>query len=274
MANGYWRQILAFLISLGAVVASFFAGWLFIILSPVFVFLIFKFLGVWKNKERLAYGLTAIFLGIIIFFFLFSYQMQEVPVQKYTYGNYDIVIHNYSTPDPNVPARVDVEYKSSANATLHYEIINSETHRLYNSGYVRGNVTGNVTHYSFTLTVDRGIYYLKFEINNDTTYGGEIIRADHGMLFNYFLFMSGGYVIVLLAVLYSLLIFGMYSIRKAQEMTRLRYEPAHEGEDDELDDEELDDLEDEEYELDEQEDNEEVSGAAEDEESDESEKVS
>ncbi len=222
----YWRQVAAFLISLGVVVGSFFAGWLFTVLSPLFVFLVFKFIGVWKNKERITYGLAAIILGIILFFFLFSYQMADVPVQKYSYGNYEITISDYSTPDASVPAHVTVIYKTGVNATLHYEVVNTETKKVYTHGYVWGNITNNKTSYTFNVSVPKGIYFLKLEIGNDTAYGGEILRADHGMLFHYFLFMSGSYVIVLLSILYSLLIFGVHSIRKAQDINALRYERA------------------------------------------------
>ncbi|NPA74864.1 MAG: hypothetical protein GXO25_02135 [Euryarchaeota archaeon] len=220
----YWRQIASFLLSIGAVLGSFFAGWLLIVLSPIFVFLIFKFLGVWKNKERLGYGLAALLIGILLFFFIFSYQMDNVETQKYEYGNYEIVIHGYSTPNASRPAYISVTYAKATNATLNYEVVNTETQKVFKRGYVIGTISNNKTHYYFNVTVTKGIYFLKLQVGNDTSYGGEILRAEPSELFHYFLFMSGGYVIVLLAVLYSLLIFGVHSIRRTQELNRLRYE--------------------------------------------------
>ena len=222
--ENYKIQILAFFLSIVAVVGSFFAGWLLIIISPLFVFLIFKLLRVWKNKERLAYGIPAIVIGILLFFFIFSYQMANVDVQKYTYGNYEITVEPYSTPNYTKPAHVEIIYNTATNASLYYQINDTKTSKMVKSGHVDGTVSGNKTYYSFNVTMPKGIYYMKFKVGNNTTYGGEIIREQPDGLFSYFLFMSGGYLIGLLSILYTLLIFGVHAIRKTQEIAKLRNE--------------------------------------------------
>ncbi len=217
-------QMLSFVISIFVVAGSFAAGWLLTVLTPLFVFLIFKFLKVWRNRERLAYGLAAIIIGTMLFFFIFSHEVANVDTQKFGRGNLTVKITGYSSTDFNKPAVVDVIYKGKVNTTLYYEVNRTTDGSMVKSGYVNGTVQNGETHYHFTLNVTEGIYYVKIVVNKDVVYG-EVLRETPDNLFVNFIKFSGLYVIGILGVLYSLFIFGVYMIRKNQELMALRYEP-------------------------------------------------
>lgn len=220
---GQKMQILSFVIAILVVTGSFFVGWLLTVLSPIFVFLIFKFLKVWKNKERLAYGIPAIIIGVILFFFIFSHQVANVESQQFTMGDLDVKIIGYSSTNFTKPAEVDVVYAHATNASLHYVVNNTITGKVLDSGYVNGTIKNNKTYYSFTVNTTQGIYNVKIMVNNALVYG-EIIRENPDQLFKYFIYFSGIYVMAILSILYGLFIFGVHIIRRSKDMMRLRYE--------------------------------------------------
>ncbi len=210
------------------VTGSFFAGWFLTVLAPIFVFLVFKLLYVWKTKERLALGITALIIGTLLFFFIFSYQVSDVEMQKFTSGGMEITIKPYSSMDFNKSATIQVVVPMATNSTLYYEVNSTATKQAIEKGYVNGTISGNVTRYIFNVSMSEGIYFVKFVVDERVGYG-EIIRETPNKLFNYFLTSSGGYVIGLLIILYVLFVFGIHLVRKNKELMSLRYEQQKRG---------------------------------------------
>ena len=137
-----YRIPIAFAISLAVVTASFFAGWITMLTSPLFVFLVFKFLGVWRNKERAIYGSSAIAVGAVIFLLVLSQQMANVEVQEfdsYT-GNYHIKIQPFATTDFDRETSIVITYHNETNQPLRYEIKSVYDGSEYASGYLNGTV--------------------------------------------------------------------------------------------------------------------------------------
>ncbi len=219
-----YKRPISFVIAILVVTGSFFAGWLLTVLSPIFVFLVFKFLMVWKTKERLGLGIPAIIIGIVLFFFIFSYQVANVEMQEFSNNGVEIKIVPYSTTDFNHSAKIDVTVNEATNEPLYYQINNTVTGKTVASGSVNGTVSNGHTHYTFTVNPGKGIYAVKIIAHNKPPVYGEIIRERPNQLFQYFIYYSGGYIIVLLSILYSLFIFGVYIIRRNKELMRLRYE--------------------------------------------------
>ena len=220
---GQKMQILSFVLSILAVTGSFFVGWILTVISPIIVFLIFKFLKVWKNRERLAYGIPAIIIGVVLFFFIFSHQVANVDMQTFSMGDLQVKVHGYSSTDFNKIATLEVVYAHATNSTLYYVVNNTITGHVVESGAVNGTIKDNKTYYRFSLNTTEGIYNVKITVNNALIYG-EIIRETPDKLFQYFIYFSGFAIMALLSILYGLFIFGVHTIRRSKEMMRLRYE--------------------------------------------------
>ncbi len=221
-----YGKFLALILSILVVMGSFFAGWILTVSSPLFVFLIFKFLGVWRNKTRVIYGVPAIAIGAILFFLAFSYQIANVEVQEFDsyHGNFHVVVKPYSTTDFSRNTSIVITYNNETNQSLYYEITSTYTQKAYAKGYLNGTVMDNKTVYRLNMTFKQGIYYIILKMDNTTDYGGEIIRDYPNNLFGYFVYYSGLWVILWLSMLYILLIFGVHMIRKSMELRSLRYE--------------------------------------------------
>ncbi len=219
------KQIIAFFLSILVVIACFYGGWILVVLSPVIVFLVFKFLKVWKSKERVAYGLPAIIIAVALFMLIYAYQVSDIPSQKFYSGDnlMEITVSPYTTTDFSKNFSIQVIYSKATNSTLHYEIWDSIHNQLIDSGNLSGIIKDNKTYYSLTRSLGEGIYSLNFKVNNDVVYG-EMIKEKPEKLYQYFMYYSGFMIIGLLSILYLLFIFGVHIIRRGKEMAKLRYE--------------------------------------------------
>ena len=221
--KNYKKQLMAFGISILITAGCFFAGWLLIIISPLIIFIIFKMLKVWKTKERLLYGIPAIIIGILIFFVIFSYQMSDVSSQTFSGDHMSATVRPYSTTHMERNFTMVVKYKSATNSTLHYEVTNSFSSKVIESGNVSGVIKNNETHYRFNLTLGKGIYLVKMQVGNHTVYG-ELIKEKTDELFYNFIYYSGLYIMFILSTLYGLFIFGVHVVRRGRDMMAMRYE--------------------------------------------------
>ncbi len=219
------KQITAFFLALLVEIACFFGGWILIILSPIVVFFVFKLLKVWKNKERVAYGLPAIIIGVAIFMLIFAYQMSDTPSQRFISPDKDLelTVKPYITSNYSSNFTFEVIYKGVTNFTMQYEIRDEINNRIIEIGNISGITKNNATHYTLTKDLGEGIYLLKFQVNK-TEVEGEVIKATPGKLYQYFMYYSGIMIIALLSILYLLLLFGVHIIRRGKEIARLRYE--------------------------------------------------
>ncbi len=220
--RNYEKQFIGFGISILITIGCFFAGWLLIIISPIIIFLIFKALKVWKTKERLVFGISAILIGILIFFLIFSYQMSDISSQTFSEGSINAVIKPYSTSDFDKNFTIEVVYKNATNSTLHYDVKDSFSNKTVSSGELVGKILNNETHYKFNLTLGRGIYSLKLSVEDHILYG-EMIKEKPNDLFYYFIYFSGIYIMFILSALYGLFIFGIHIVRRGRDMMAMRY---------------------------------------------------
>ncbi len=217
------KQIIGFFLALLVEIACFFGGWILIILSPVIVFFVFKLLKVWKNKERVAYGLPAIIAGVAIFMLIYAYQVSDIPSQRFMEENLELVVEPYTTTDYSSNFSFQVVYHKITNSTAVYEIKDVIRNKVVDSGNISGAYKNNATYYTLTESLGEGIYSVKFTVNGNTVYG-EVIKENPEKLYQYFMYYTGIMIIVLLSILYLLLLFGVHLIRRGKEMAKLRYE--------------------------------------------------
>lgn len=226
MLKQYRWHLVAMVVSIPIVTGSFFVGWITTVTTPLFVFLVFKFLKVWRNKHRAIFGVPAIFVGGLLFFLIFSYQIANVEVQEFNsyHGYYHVTISPYSTTDFSRVTRIEIVYNNATNEQLHYFINSTYTNTVVKEGDLEGTIKNNKTVYHLNVTLGRGVYVLVLKMNNTTDYGGEIIRDYPNNLFSYFFYYNGLWVILWLEMLYVLLLFGVEMIRRSMDLRSLRYE--------------------------------------------------
>ena len=225
MIKSQKKQIIGFFLSILVVIACFYGGWILVVLSPVIVFLVFKFLKVWKSKERAAYGTFAIIIGVAIFMLIYAYQICDIPNAKFYTDDKAVVVTvtPYTTTDYSKNFSIHIIYNKVTNSTVHYKIQDAIHNRVVDEGNLSGVTKDNKTYYNFTHSLHEGIYSLEFSVNNHVVYG-EVIKEKPERLYQYFMYYSGFLIIGLLSILYLLFIFGVHIIRRGKEMARLRYE--------------------------------------------------
>ncbi len=219
------KQIIAFFISILVVIACFYGGWILVVLSPVIVFLVFKFLKVWKSKERVGYGLPAIIIAVAIFMLIYAYQTSNIPSQKfYSDDNaLEVAVSPYTTTDYSKNFSIYIVYNKMTNSTMHYQILDAIHNQVVDHGNLSGVIKDNKTYYNLTRSLGEGMYSLEFSVDNHVV-SGEIIKEKPEKLYQYFMYYSGFLIIGLLSILYLLFIFGVHIIRRGKDMARLRYE--------------------------------------------------
>ncbi|OYT59348.1 hypothetical protein B6U71_02860 [Euryarchaeota archaeon ex4484_178] len=212
----YKMHILAFVVSIGIMFGSMHL-WILTIASPVFIFLVFHFLKVWKTKQRLLLGVPAIIIGVILFFLVFSYSVANMPTGSFENDDLKATISPFSTSNMNAKFNVTVVYGDITNHTLGYEVKDMYSELVIERSEVVGNVTGNSTVFSFSLDLPQGIYNITFKVENSTL-SISAIKEDPMSLFSIYVMGSGIYLSLLLSALYSLLIFGIHVMRKGYKM--------------------------------------------------------
>jgi hypothetical protein len=212
----YKMHILAFVISIGIMFGSMHL-WILTIAAPVFIFLVFHFLKVWRTKQRLALGVPAIILGVMLFFFVFSYTVANMPTGNFENDNLKATISPFSTSNMNAEFNVTVIYKGITNHTLGYEVKDIYSGLVIQRSEVAGNVSDNSTIFKFRLDLPQGIYNITFNVEN-TTLSISAIKEDPMSLFSIYVMGPGIYLALLLSALYSLLLFGIHVMRKGYKM--------------------------------------------------------
>jgi len=212
----YKMHILAFIVSIGIMFGSMHL-WILTIAAPVFIFLVFHFLKVWKTKQRLVLGVPAIVIGVILFFLVFSYTVANMPTGSFENDDLKATISPFSTSNMNAKFNVTVVYGDITNHTLGYEVKDIYSGLVIERSEVVGNVTGNSTVFSFSLDLPQGIYNITFKVENSTL-SISAIKEDPMSLFNIYVMGPGLYLSLLLSALYSLLIFGIHVMRKGYKM--------------------------------------------------------
>ncbi len=213
----YKMPIIGLLLSILVVFASM-NIWILTILSPIFVFLVLKFLKIWRSKERLVIGIPAIFLGIMLFFAVFSYQISEVPKQHFSTldNSLEVTVSPYITSDFSKRVYINATYEKGTNSSLSYVVRDMHDRKVISFGEVEGNVSGNITSYHLILNLTKGIYAINLTVEN-TTLVVAALKAKTLDIFLLYLKTPGVYLMVLLSSLYALFIFGIHIIRKAQK---------------------------------------------------------
>ncbi len=217
----YGKLLLGFAISTAVVFGSM-NMWLLTVISPVFVFLIFKALKIWKTKERGIYGVPAIVIGITLFFLAFSYHVASVPQGDFENENMKAVIEPYSTSNMSAIFDVTATYKGVTSQNLSYVVTDLDSNLVVKRSEVSGMVSGNLTVYHFQLNLPRGIYNITMKVNNKSLFISAV-KEDPVSLFQRYMIGPGMYLAFLLSALYLLLIIGIHIMRKGQKMGR-RYE--------------------------------------------------
>ncbi len=212
----YKMQLLAFGISIAIMFGSMHL-WILTIASPVFIFLVFHFLKVWKTKERLAWGIPAVAIGIILFFFIFSYTVADMPTGNFENDDLKATIEPFSTSDMDSVFKVTVIYKGVTNHSLGYEVMDIYSGLVVQRSEVFGNVSHNTTIFHINLDLPKGVYNITFSVEN-ATLSISAIKEDPMSLFSIYMLGPGVYLTLLLAALYSLLIFGIHVMRKGYKM--------------------------------------------------------
>ncbi len=212
----YKMHILAFAVSTGIMFGSMHL-WILTIASPVLIFLVFHFLKVWKTKERLLWGIPAIVLGIVLFFFVFSYTVANMPTGSFENDGLKAEIEPFSTSDMEKEFKITVVYKGVTNHSLGYQVMDIYSGLVVDRSQVEGNVTDNTTVFHLSLNLPKGIYNITFSVEN-ATLSISAIKEDPMSLFNIYMLGPGVYLSLLLSALYALLLFGIHVMRKGYKM--------------------------------------------------------
>jgi len=215
--GAYKMPLIGFVISL-LVVFGCMNIWTLTILSPIFVFIVLKFLKIWKSKERLLIGIPAIFVGIILFFAVFSYEISDVPIQNFESSSHSIkaTVIPYSSQNTFQKTYINVTYNGITNSTLKYRVEEAKKKIVVVSGEVKGNISGNVTEYTVALNLKKGVYAVNLTVGNDTLIVSAL-RLNTWDIFILYLYFPGMYLMFLLSSLYALFIFGVHIIRRGQK---------------------------------------------------------
>ena len=214
----YRYHILAFFLIIGVSFGSMYI-WALTIIMPIFAFLVLKLFKIWRSKERLAIGIPAMAIGIILFFGFLSYQISDLS----TYQTENVVhtlkvqIAPYTTSDLTKNFTINAIYKKAVNNTLKYEVTSQNPSKILESGEVSGIIVDNTTRYNFTLSLPRGIYTINLTVENTTVFIGAI-KATPGDLFGMYMRNTAPMLIGLLSALYILFIYGVYMIRRGKKM--------------------------------------------------------
>ena len=220
-----WKKYGRPLIGLALSIAVIFGSmniWILTIISPVFVFLIFKFLGVWKSKERGIYGSIAIIIGIMLFFLAFSYHVSDVPQGSFTKDGFKVTIEPYSTTNMNAQFNITTRYNETTNSSLNYSVMDQTMHRVVERGNVSGIVKDNATFYYIQLNLSKGIYTINLSVNNKTILISAV-KETPTALFGRYVRGPGLWLSLLLVSLYVLLIIGIHITRRAYKMGLRKY---------------------------------------------------
>ncbi len=217
----YTMHIIGFAASIIAVFASM-NMWLLTILSPIFVFLILKLFKIWRSKERLAIGVPAIALGIMLFFGVFSYQISDISVQHFENYTHTLkaTVVPYSTQDISRTVYINTTYSKPTNGSLSYVVQEARQKKVVTFGEVKGNISGNVTEFHLALQLPKGVYAINLTVDNESMIVSTL-REGPWDLFILYLYFPGLYLILLLSSLYALFIFGVHIIRKGQKKVGL-----------------------------------------------------